>query len=86
MCFCNKQSFCLSKTLLQLGLQAVLICRKIKPTRPRGEPTWSLPEGLATGAIRGPDHAYPMRGNQAISTDPTQPGSWEKGIKGSPRC
>ena len=44
-------------------------CRKIRPTRPRDEPTWSLPEGLATGTVRGPDHASPMRGNHTMSTD-----------------
>lgn len=34
-------------------------CRKLKPTRPRDEPTWNLP-------VTGPDHAYPMRSNQEM--------------------
>lgn len=28
-----------------------------------------LPEGLTTGTVRGPDRAYPMRGDDAMSTD-----------------
>lgn len=37
--------------------------------RPSNETTWSLLEGLATGTVRGPDHAYPMRGHLVMSTE-----------------
>lgn len=44
-------------------------CRKIRPTRPRDEPTWSLPEGLATVIIRCSYCAWLMTGNHAMLTD-----------------
>lgn len=40
----------------------------IRPIRPRDKTMWSLPEGLAKGAVYGPDHAWPMRGDHIIST------------------
>lgn len=35
-----------------------------------------LPEGLATGAVRGPDCAWPVRGDHAYPQIET-PGYWE---------
>lgn len=45
------------------------MCRKIRPTRSRDEPPWSLSEGLATGAVRSPNLAWSMRDDHVMSKD-----------------
>lgn len=46
--------------------------------RLKAEATWSLPECLSTGTVRGPDHAWPMKGDHTMSLD--QDTAWMLGV------
>lgn len=55
----------------------------MRPTQQKDETTWNLPEVLATGTVRGTDHAFSKRGNHANQQNRMQFGYWEEDLQGS---